>query len=296
VEAGDAGVIHSLLIVAGGRLVVEEYFHGWGPDDLHHLASVTKSVSSLLVGQAIDTGDIAGVDTPVLDFFPDLEAGDDPRWQDEKLRHVLGMCMGLDWDVADDGPHGTGPEFFQQVLNRSVAHDPGTDFEYRSANVNLLAGVLRQATGMHADRWAQERLFRPLGIENFDWSYLAVDGYRLMDGSLQLCPRDLAKLGMLLRDEGRWQGRPVVAPDWIRESTAPFMAADGPWRYGYLWWIGEYPTDSGPEPVVFARGRGSQFLVWMPVRDLIVVTTGGNEDNGKGMAVMRVLARHLFQG
>ncbi len=292
VEAGEAGVVHSLLLIAGGKLVAEEYFHGYERSDLHRLASVTKSVSALLVGQAIDAGEIAGVEAPVLDFFPGLRKPEDARWTTETLHHLLSMSMGLAWEDGGNS-HGTGPAFFQQVLDRPVSYEPGTHWAYQSANVNLLAGVLKQATGRHADQVAQQRLFTPLGITAFDWDFLATDGYRLMDGSLRLRPRDMAKVGLLVRDEGRWQGRQIVSADWIRRMISPQIATDGPEQYGYLWWLGNVRGPGGQEPVVFAHGRGSQFVVWMPRRDLIVVTTGGNEDNGKEFSVMRVLARLL---
>jgi len=292
IAAGDAGVIHSLLLVVDGRLVVEEYFHGYGRDDLHRLASVTKSVSSLLVGLAINEGEIAGVDEPLLSFFPALQQPADDRWQSETLHDLLTMSMGLDWG-ADGGPHGTGPEFFQQVLERRVVHDPGTHWAYHSANVNLLAGVIKQASGQHADVFAEEHLFGPLGITDYDWSFMAEDGYRLMDGSLHLRPRDMAKLGALLRSEGSWQGRKVVSADWIRESVTPHMTTDRTEKYGYLWWLTDFPGREGPEPMVLANGHGSQFIAWLPQRDIVLVVTGGNEDNGKHFAVLEVLARYL---
>ncbi len=292
IEAGDAGVIHSLLLVVDGQLVVEEYFHGYERGDLHRLASVTKSVSSLLVGLAIDGGLISGVDAPVLSFFPALEQPTDDRWPSETLHHLLTMSMGLDW-AADGGPHGTGPEFFQQVLERRVVYEPGTHWAYHSANVDLLAGVIRQAAGQHADVFAEEHLFGPLGITDYDWSSMAEDGYPLMDGSLQLRPRDMARLGALLSEEGRWQDRQVVSADWIRESVSPHIATDGPEKYGYLWWVGDLPGRDGAQTLVFANGKGSQFIAWSPGRDLILVVTGGNEDNGKHFAIMEVVGRYF---
>ncbi|MCP4574656.1 MAG: serine hydrolase [bacterium] len=285
--AGDAGVIHSLLLVAGGELVVEEYFHGYGPADVHRLASVTKSVSSLLTGVAVDRGAITGVEVPVMDFFPDLEPSADHRWRDITLHHLLSMSMGLDWG-PDEDPHGTGPAFFGQVLGRRIVHAPGTRWAYHSANVNLLAGVLREATGLHADAFAERHLFTPLGITDYDWSFMATDGYRLMDGSLQLRPRDMAKLGMLVRGEGRWRGEQIVSTDWIRRSVSRQIDTDGPEGYGYLWWLGNLGEDL---PVVLANGHGSQFIGWLPDRDLIIVVTGGNEDNGKHFAIVDLLSR-----
>lgn len=290
--AGEAGVIHSLLLVMDGHLVVEEYFHGYERDDLHRLASATKSVSSLLVGIAIDQGKISGVDAPVLSFFPTSEVPADVRWRSETLHHLLSMSMGLDWG-PEDNLHGTGPEFFQQVLARKIIHEPGTRWAYHSANVNLLAGVIKGAAGRHADLFAEENLFRPLGITAYDWSFMAEDGYRLMDGSLQLRPRDMAKLGMLLRNEGNWQGRQVVSADWIQRSTSPQIATDGPEKYGYLWWLSDFPGRDGMQPVVFANGRGSQLIAWFPGLDLILVVTGGNEDNGKQFAIAGLIGRHF---
>ena len=294
IRAGEAGVIHSFLLVAGGDLVVEEYFHGYERDDLHRLASVTKSVSSLLAGLAIDQGKISGTNALVLSFFPELKQPSGEAWQDVTLHDLLSMSMGLDWGSRGDS-HGTGPEFFQKVLDRKVAHRPGKVWAYHSANVNLLAGIIREATGQHADVFAEEFLFKPLGINAYDWSYKEKDGYRLMDGSLQLRPRDMAKLGMLLRDEGRWKGEQVVSADWISKSITTQISTDGPEEYGYLWWLGEFPGPDAAQPVVFASGNGSQFIAWLPWLDLIMVSTGGNEDNGKHFAIAGLLERYLLQ-
>jgi CubicO group peptidase (beta-lactamase class C family) len=272
--------------------VVEEYFHGYGPDDLHRLASVTKSVASLLTGIAVDRGEIAGVDVPVVSFFPDLAPPADPRWQGITLHHLLSMTMGLDWGPGED-PHGTGPEFFAEILRRRVVHEPGTRWAYHSANVNLLAGILHGATGDHADVFAEKHLFGPLGIDAYDWSFRATGGYRLMDGSLHLRPRDMAKLGLLLRDGGRWRGAQVVSAGWIARSTARIVDTDGPQGYGYLWWTGTIDGPGGSRPVVFANGRGSQFIGWLPDRDLVIVVTGGNEDNGKHFAIVELLTAAL---
>lgn len=290
IERGDAGVIHSLLVIVEGKLVVEEYFHGYGREDEHRLASATKSVSSLLVGLAVDQGFIPGVEAPVLGFFPALDLPLDEFWRSETLYHLLTMSMGLDW-ASENGPHGTGPEFFQRVLDRRVVHEPGTVWAYHSPNVDLLAGVIREATGQHADAFAEEYLFGPLGITTYDWSFLATDGYPLMDGSLHLRPRDMAKLGALLRNEGRWRDRQVVSADWIRQSVIPHMETSGPERYGYLWWLGDFAGPAGTQPAVYASGWGSQFIAWLPESDTILVVTGGNEDNSKNFAILRVLGQ-----
>ncbi len=297
VERGEMGVLHSLLVARHGHLILEEYFHGYGPGDLHHLASCTKSVSSLLVGLAIDEGKISGVDAPILSFFPEDRASAGPGWENLTLKELLTMSLALDWSPAEaQNLHGTGPEFFRRVLSRSVAGTPGKDFEYVSANVNLIAGILRQATGEQAEAFAQRTLFRPLGIEEWNWDPMKTQGYNLMDGSLRLLPRDMAKLGQMMLDGGTWQGTRVVSRDWVEASTTRYLdAGEGSEGYGYLWWLMEAPGPSGePIPAFFANGWGSQFIVVFPTLDLLVVTTGGNEYNGKHLSVADALVRYLL--
>lgn len=297
IARGDAGLIHSVQVVRAGKLVLDEYFHGYGPEDLHRLASTTKSVSSLLVGVAIDRGLIPGVEAPLLPLLGDPTSGSGP-WSQETLETLLTMSMGLDWSPQEaNDAHGTGPDFFSDVLARRVVAEPGSRWEYVSANVNLLADVIHRATGSHADEFAAEALFSPLGITTYNWDYGKQAGYVLMDGSLQLRPRDLAKIGAMVAAGGVWDGHQVISEGWIRQSTAtrlrtgqrPVLGG-----YGYLWWTGELPTADGTRRLVVANGQGSQFIVIVPELDLVVVTTGGNDDNGRHLDIGRVLSTTLL--
>jgi len=294
VARGDAGLIQSLLVVRSGKLVLEQYFHGWAVDDLHRLASTTKSVSALLVGAALDRGLIDSLDVPLLSFFPGVSPGAG-EWSRETLHHVLSMSMGLDWSNDEaESVHGTGEAFFKKVLSRRVADPPGTRWAYVNANVDLLAGVIFKATGKHAEAFASEVLFTPLDIRSWDWTYGKEGGYDLMDGSLQLRPRDLAKIGTMVSQGGLWNGRQVIGEKWIREFTRLHLQTGAPLSgYGDLWWLGELPTSHGPEPMIVANGWGSQFIVIFPRLDMVVVTTGGNEDNGRHWDFGNVLARYL---
>ena len=299
IASGEAGVLHSLLVARQGRLVLEEYFHGYGPGDLHPLASCTKSISSLLVGAAIREGAIDGTDALVADFFPEHRDALGSGWDALTLEELLTMSMALDWSPEEArNLHGTGPDFFRRVLSHSVSGRPGEDWDYVSANVNLLAGVLRQATGKQADAFAQEALFRPLGIRSWNWDGMKTDGFNLMDGSLMLLPRDMGKIGQVVLDEGRWGEDQVVTEEWIRESTRHHLdAGEGGEGYGYLWWRMEVPGPGGePVTAIFANGWGSQFIVVFPALDLLVVTTGGNDYNGKHLAFAGILGRLLLPG
>jgi CubicO group peptidase (beta-lactamase class C family) len=294
----SAGLIQSLQIVRHGKLVVDEYFHGYGPDDLHRLRSATKSISSLLVGAAIDRGLISGVDAPILGLLHRPEAPAGSLWNDETLADLLTMSMGLDWSAHESlTVLGTGPAFFEKVLGRKVTATPGTQFSYASANVSLLAGVIFNATGKHAEAFAREVLFSPLGIGRYDWAHGKTDGYNHMDSSLALRPRDLAKIGALVAAGGRWDGRQVISEAWIKESTRTHIATGGSpalGGYGYLWWTGQAPSGHGTQPLIAAVGMGSQFTIIFPQLDMVIVVTGGNGDNGREMDVGRVLFRTLL--
>jgi len=298
VARDEAGLIHSIQIVRHSKLIVDQYFHGYVPQDLHRVTSGTKSISSLLVGAAIDRGMISGVDVPLLQLLNRPPGGSGSSWNEETLRDLLTMSMGLDWSREEaESVHGTGPEFFQMVLSRKVVAPPGTKWDYVSANVNLLAGVIFNASGKHAETFAEEVLFAPLGIGVYDWSYGKEDGYNLMDGSLQLRPRDLAKIASMVAAGGRWNGRQVISEGWIKESTRSHMAtAQHPALngYGYLWWTGEIQSGNGTEPIIVANGSGSQFIIIFPRLDMVVVTTGGNDDNGRHLDIGKVLADELL--
>ncbi len=299
IRAGEAGFLKSLLVARGGSLVLEEYFHGYGANDLSPIQSCTKSVSSLLVGVAIGEGRIAGVGAPLLDFFPSERAGAAAGWEELTLENLLTMSLALDWSPEEaENLHGAGPGAFRTILARRVAGRPGTDWAYVNMNANLLGGVLRQATGEHADVFARRALFEPLGITTWDWEWGKEEGYPLMDGSLRLTPRGMARLGAMVAGGGVWQGRRVVDEAWIRASLQPrLQAGEGQEGYGYLWWTMQVPGPGGaPLDLHFANGWGSQFILYFPALDLVVVTTGGNQENGKHLALGQVLLRDLLPG
>jgi CubicO group peptidase (beta-lactamase class C family) len=294
---GEAGFLKSLLVARGEALLLEEYFHGYGPDDLAPILSCTKGVSSLLVGLAVDQGYISGVHAPLLDFFPNQSRSAGSGWGDLTLEHLLTMSMALDWSPEEVGSlHGTGPAAFQKILSRNVVGQPGKSWEYVSMNVNLLAGVLHHATGEHAEAFARSVLFDPLGISEWDWGLGRTGGFNLMDGSLRLRPRDMTKIGVLALNGGEWKGRRVVGKEWIDRSLSPLLSTGSEGEgYGYLWWTLEF-NGPGERPgrAAFANGLGSQFIMLFPELDLVVVTTGGNQENGKHMAIGEVLLRELL--
>lgn len=294
VLAGEAGQLHSLLLVRSGTLVVEEYYHGWTADDLHRLASCTKSVSSLLIGIAIDQGKISGVDVPLLDYFPERRAAAGDGWESLRLEHLLTMTMGLDWtdrEVETFPP--SGEDRFLDVLQRNVVEKPGTQWRYVSRQTDLLSQVLFRSTGSYADAIAKDHLFEPLGITSWDWENRRYEGHPSMSGTLKMRPRDMAKIGQLVLDRGMWDGRQVVSAEWIRQSTLPRVSPSSDENYGYLWRGFDEPLPSG---VDLALGFGTQIIAVVPDLEMVIVVTGGNDYNNRILDIFGVLKRNLLPG
>jgi CubicO group peptidase (beta-lactamase class C family) len=285
------GGIDSLLIARNGYLVTEEYFHGWGPDDLHTLQSDSKSVTSLLIGIALQQGKISAIDQTVLSFFPEYPKirNADERKSAITLRDLLTMRTGLDWreDPYEGSPlfqlNNCRCDWLKFVLDWPMRETPGTRFEYNSGGVILLAGVIRNATNIPTDTFAQRYLFDPLGITQVRWYYGEPDNLPHTGGGLNLRPRDMAKIGYLMLRNGRWEKQQIVSADWVRESTShavtfPRTFAGRPVDYGYLWWLlslsGEAGGHDRDADIYAAAGAQGQWIFIIPKYDMVVVSTG----------------------
>ena len=289
IRKNEISGIDSLLIARNGYMVTEEYFHGWGPDDLHTLQSDSKSVTSLLVGIALAQGTISSIDQTVLGFFPEYRKihNVDERKSAMTLRGLLTMRTGLDWS---EDPYEGSPLFqlnncqcdwLKFVLDWPMRETPGTRFEYNSGGVILLAGVIRNATGIPTDTFAQRYLFDPLGITQVRWAYGQPDNLPHTGGGLSLRPRDMAKIGYLMLRDGRWDDQQIVSAAWVRDSTAhsvirPRTFASRPVDYGYLWWLLSLDPEGGAQDldIYTAAGAQGQWIFVIPKYDMVVVSTG----------------------
>lgn len=271
--------IDSLLVVRNGYLLREDYHHGTGPDDLHNVKSVTKSVLSALVGIALDTGDLPGLDEPLGTFFPYHFASIADRAKREiTLEDLLTMRSGLDWQ--EWGPSTVqmtaSPDWIRYVLDRPLANRPGERFNYSTGDTHLIAGALQQAAGMTLLEYADLYLFGPLGITDRRWP-ADPQGITVGGSELALRPRDMAKIGFLYLNQGRWDGHDVIPAGWVRTSTEPHItvvprdaSSRPPVCYGYLWWL-RPQQDLGS---FMAVGFAGQFIYVLPTLDLVVVMTG----------------------
>lgn len=276
---GEVPHIDSLLVIRGGALVFERYMRGMMPGRLHNLKSATKSVTSLLTGVALTTGDLADLDEPLGYIMPEIfaTAGD----QDKRaitIRHLLTMRSGLEWDEygASAVAMTASPDWVRYVLDRPLRHPPGAHFNYSTGDTQLLAAALQTLSGMSLYDYARLYLFEPLHITRHAWP-ADPQGVTIGGAELALTPRDLARIGYLALRGGAWNGTAIIPPAWIADSHAAHTLltpqADGECErlaYGYLWWL---RPQAGYDSAL-AVGYGGQFAIVVPALDLVVVMTG----------------------
>jgi len=289
--------IHSVLLVKNGKLVVEEYFSGqqedgkhqtFTRDTPHEIHSATKSINSILIGIAIDQKLIRSVDEKISIFFPEYaDIFVDGKRDAICLKHLLSMTAGLSWDEwtnsytsarNDHVAMNRSKDPVRYTLERPVVAAPGTKFAYSSGISIVLGEIIHKVSGLSVDKFAERHLFAPLGISEYSWLKYP-NGVVQTGGGLSLRPRDMAKIGYLVLQGGRWQGKQIVSEQWLEESLkqhAPDAA------YGYQWWLGQLQTGERKVAVGGAQGRGGQFILVMPSVQMVAVFTGWNDGNGFG--------------
>jgi CubicO group peptidase (beta-lactamase class C family) len=272
------------------------YFHG---TDLHTMQSVTKTVSSVIMGIAITRGDFkAGLDTPLLKYFDVSKVKNvDERKRRITLLHVLTMSTGLDWneEVAYDDPKNdaslmeAADDWVQYVIDRPMVQEPGKVFNYTSGGSELLAYVFQQETGQDIEIYGEKYLFKPLGMDHF-WKRTPL-GLPDTEGGLFLRAADLAKIGYLYLHDGMWDGNQIVSKDWVKQSLAPYIVAEEGFKYGYKWWL--RPRTDRQGYIWMARGFGGQQLIVFPEENLIAVFTGWEILKEEGSGDLKILSQLL---
>jgi CubicO group peptidase (beta-lactamase class C family) len=289
--------IHSLLIVKDGKLILEEYFatkgKRFGPvvtglfrNKLHHLASTTKSVLSTLIGISIDRGQISSVDESIHPFLPHYSILFTEEKKQIQIKHMLTMTAGFEWEQFKypwDDPRNNGTAMYRcgdviaYVLGRPMVSEPGETFTYSNGVPTVMGAVLKNACGMEADAFAEKVLFGPLGISKYLWTRYP-DGSVQTDGGLALCSRDLARIGQLFFNRGKWDGKQIVSENWIEESTKRRITLKGfmSWGYGYHWMQVDMKYKGNMIHSYFVPGDGGQLLSVFPGLNMVIVFTAGN--------------------
>ena len=279
--------VHSVLLVKNGKLVLEEYFYGSHQNHMHHIQSDTKSITSILVGIAYDREILPSLDKNVYEFFPEYRG---TKWIDQKyeikLKDVLTMTAGLNWDEKtlpfsnprnDIVAMNQSNNWIKYVLDKDTIEPPGKRFNYNGGLTILLGGVIKNTSGLYVDKFAEEYLFGPLSISEYYW-YKHPDGTIHTGGGLHLRSRDMAKIGYLMLNDGKWEGKQIVSKEWVHESTKAHVSTGGH-RYGYQWWRGKTIKNNQVIDAFWAWGHGGQFIFVLPEMDLVVVFTAKPREN-----------------
>ncbi|NKJ22599.1 serine hydrolase [Dyella sp. SG609] len=283
--------ITSVLVARDGKLVYEHYFNGSDAGHLNDVRSASKSVTALLAGAAIDRGLIPGVQAKVYGFFPDKQPVQhaDPRKQAITLEDLL--TMSSLWECNDENEFSAGNEermyvsedWLQFALDLPIkgfapwmakpADSPhGRAFSYCTAGAFVSGAVVERAARMPLSRFAADALEKPLGIEHVQWNASPL-GIGMGGGGTRYRSRDLAKLGQLALDDGRWHGRQVISAAWIHAMLTVHAQARDDADYGYLWWCFRKPVTGIDEPVWAMSGNGGNYVFVVPSRRLVAVVT-----------------------
>jgi CubicO group peptidase (beta-lactamase class C family) len=281
--------IHSLQIIRNGYLVSDIYFYPYDGRTLHDMASTTKSVTSMLIGIAIDQGFIRDEKISLAELYPEV-IGLKAYAEDLNLASLLSMRSGfgseeetasLAFFKEPDVLHMVQTDnWIDYVLGLPLSEKPGSKYRYNSCNYHLLSGVLQKTTGIKESDLARQYLFNPLGIKEFIWPS-DPRGNSLGWGDLKLHPHDIAKLGYLMLKNGRWENRQIIPEDWIDKSTT--VQVDLPDKktpfnidYGFGWYVLSGTLDG----IYQATGRGGQYIIVWPEKNIVIVYTGGGFDAG----------------
>lgn len=289
--------VHSLLIERHGNLVAE-YYQG-GPDksvyslfpvrqnfnasEKHDIRSITKSVTSLLYGIALEQCKVPAVSEPLWPAFPEYQGLKTTANQALRIEDILQMASGLTWQ---EGGLGLNDELrlfwrrdlFDYVMSHPQANAPGQQFNYNGGNTVILAELIRRGTGQTIDEFADINLFKPLQISDWEWRQ-DLHGRAMVFNGLRLRPRDLLKIGRLIQNHGVWQGRQIVPRAWLDKSmTGVYRTTVRDYRYGYQWWHGTADWHGQQLAWHAGFGNGGQRLYMVPALDLSVVTTAGAYD------------------
>jgi CubicO group peptidase (beta-lactamase class C family) len=277
-NAGELETLYGLLVFKNGYLIAEDYFHGGSLDQQVNVHSVTKSITSALVGIALDQGCLTSLDQNMMEFFPELSGrvtGD--RKEQITIRQMLQMRAGFPWEESTaelmellfTGFHPS------TLVDVPLVRDPGTDFEYSNLTSHLLGIIVARACETDLKAFAQEHLFSPLDIEPGFWQQ-DWEGYYLGYSDLSLSAQDMAKFGLMYLNDGEYNGVQIVPADWVQNSQQIYsedawkIRVGGNWRdngYGYQWWS----VRAGDYRYNLAWGHGGQQIALLGDLDMVIV-------------------------
>ncbi len=286
IDSVSSQEIHGVLIARHGKLVLEEYFHGEHLEKPHDTRSAAKSLTATLVGASIKAGIPVDVSSPVYQVMNGAFPSDlDPRKRALTVEHLLTMSAGFDCDDGDpQSPGGEGtmqdqteqPDYYKFALALKMIRNPGEKSVYCGAQSNLLGGVLQRASKQSLPTLFQSLIAEPLQIKRY-YMNLTPTNDAYMAGGVRFLPRDFMKLGQLHLNGGTWNGRRILTQEWSRRATSHLVdIGTSNRKYGYQWWVEDYPCKGRTVRAFYAGGNGGQIVMGIRDLDLVIAFYGGN--------------------
>ena len=308
VARGDFPKTASVLVLRDGKLVYEEYFDGGGREVLNDTRSATKSITSLAIGAAIESGAISSQRAAAFHYLDDLRPfqNDSPDKEAITIEDLLTMSSALDCNDDDDKSPGNEDNMHPQPNWSRWAVDLPTMEGYRRDSSGLgpwrycttgsflLGQILQRATYTRADRYIEKTILAPLGITEWQWPY-SPSNETMTGGGLRLRSRDLAKIAAMLIDGGRWEGRQIVPKSWVDSALSIHRKAYSDSNYGYFFWQRDYDTPCGPKSGWYMAGNGGNAIVmFRDLRTVVVVTRTNYSTRGMHQQTIDLLQRYVL--
>lgn len=273
--ADNETFIDGFIVQHCGERIIEEYYRGFHAERPHDMQSATKTFTAMLVGIALDQGIIESLDQPIIELLPDYADVLEGDKALITLEHLLEMTSGLEWTDFGDGNSferiAEAEDSTRFILEQPLVSKPGESFFYNTGSSHLLSAIVRYNSNMPTAKFADEYLFGPLGISEYEWQ-THPDGTHQGGWQLYMRPDDSAKFGQMLLDEGVWNGERILSAGFIDAATTFRNATPyGVSGYGYHMWI---ETDFGADDLAAARGWGGQDIFVLDELDTVVVFNG----------------------
>jgi CubicO group peptidase (beta-lactamase class C family) len=274
--------VHSILIVKDGKLILEEYFYEYSANTLHQLRSASKTFVSAMTGLAVQNHYIKSLDDHVVSYFPEYQIRNaNAQKSTITIKNMLTQQSGLACNDSDPNSIGNETKIYptkdwvQTVLDLPMDFLPGERAQYCSGNTLVLGKIVEKASKLSLHNFAKKYFFAPLGTTDFKWDFLLNQSNQEEFGQLYLKPRDMAKFGLVYLNGGKWNGKQILAADYISQSLAKHSVVDGI-DYGYLWWCEPLTANGVKYQGMAAKGNGGQRIFLWPEQNMVAVITAGN--------------------
>ncbi len=309
--------LDGIVLIKNGKLIVDQYYNGYHADSLHKIWSITKLVSGTCIGIASDNN-LLSIDDSIINYLEEFAPDNPSELSNITIKHLLTMTSGLDW-VELGGPGSIGYQlpysdnWVSFVLKQSKKHPAGELYNYSTGNSILLAPILKKSTGTTTEKFAQKHLFGPLEIRNFQWDTqnefwtktqsgelpgsvipkslndkISALDFANTGSGLHMRLRDIAKIGQLYLNDGKWNDEQILSKRWIEESIHPQSNNN---QYGYHWRL----TTFNGEECYYTTGFGLQRLYVFPRLDMVLALSQQHyQTMAEGDLTTQILIKELI--